>query len=74
MVELGCGDGRLTLGIAPQASHVLAFDPDAEAIAKARDSLPDALARRVTYRVSTGEATKLKPESFDLSLLSWSLC
>ena len=32
MLELGCGDGRLTLGIARDAAHVLAFDPDAEAV------------------------------------------
>jgi len=32
VLELGCGDGRLTVGIARQAAHVLAFDPDAEAV------------------------------------------
>ncbi|TML16804.1 MAG: methyltransferase domain-containing protein [Actinobacteria bacterium] len=32
VLELGCGDGRLTLGIAAEAASVLAFDPDAEAI------------------------------------------
>src|SRR5207302_9087609 len=32
VLELGCGDGRLTLGIAADAASVLAFDPDAEAV------------------------------------------
>ncbi len=32
VLELGCGDGRLTLGIAPVAASVLAFDPDAEVL------------------------------------------
>jgi 16S rRNA A1518/A1519 N6-dimethyltransferase RsmA/KsgA/DIM1 with predicted DNA glycosylase/AP lyase activity len=36
VLELGCGDGRLTLGIAADAAHVLAFDPDAEAIERMR--------------------------------------
>jgi predicted RNA methylase len=32
VLELGCGDGRLTLGIAAEAASVLAFDLDAEAV------------------------------------------
>jgi predicted RNA methylase len=44
VLELGCGDGRLTLGIAEEAASVLAFDPDAEAVQRARQSLPAELA------------------------------
>jgi len=36
ILELGSGDGRLTVGIAPEAASVLAFDPDAEAVERAR--------------------------------------
>jgi 16S rRNA A1518/A1519 N6-dimethyltransferase RsmA/KsgA/DIM1 with predicted DNA glycosylase/AP lyase activity len=32
VVEVGCGDGRLTPGIAEHAAAVLAFDPDAAAV------------------------------------------
>ena len=32
VLELGCGDGRLTVGVAADAATVLAFDPDAEAV------------------------------------------
>src|SRR5438105_15535351 len=42
VLELGCGDGRLTVGIAPDAARVLAFDPDAEAVERARRALPAA--------------------------------
>ena len=73
VLELGCGDGRLTLGIAEQAASVLAFDPDAEAIARARQSLPAELAQRVTYRVASGKEIELEPSSFDLVVFSWSL-
>ena len=45
-LELGCGDGRLTVGIATEAASMLAFDPDAESIEKARRSLPHELADR----------------------------
>ena len=40
VLELGCGDGRLTLGIAKDAGHVLAVDPDADAVDRARRNLP----------------------------------
>jgi ubiquinone/menaquinone biosynthesis C-methylase UbiE len=73
VLELGCGDGRLTLGIAQEAARVLAFDPDAEAVERARRSLPAELAERVTYQVASGKEIEIKPHSFDLVVFSWSL-
>ena len=73
VLELGCGDGRLTLGIAEEAAHVLAFDPDAEAVDRARRSISAELADRVTYQVASGKEIEIKPHSFDLVLFSWSL-
>ena len=73
VLELGCGDGRLTLGIAPVAASVLAFDPDAEAIERARYSLPAELEQRITYQVASGKGIEVEPGSFDLALFSWSL-
>jgi len=73
VLELGCGDGRLTLGIAPLAAGVLAFDPDAEAVERARRFLPSDLAERVAYQVTSGKEIEIEPHSFDLVLFSWSL-
>ena len=73
VLELGCGDGRLTPGIARDAVSVLAFDPDAEAVERARQSLPAELAQRVSYRVASGKEIELEPVSFDLVVFSWSL-
>ena len=73
VLELGCGDGRLTLGIAREAASVLAFDPDWEAIERAQQSLPGELAERVVYRVASGNEIELEPRSFDLVVFSWSL-
>ena len=73
VLELGCGDGRLTLGIAEEAASVLAFDPDREAVERARQSLSAELAERVTYRVASGKEIELEPLSFDLVVFSWSL-
>jgi 2-polyprenyl-3-methyl-5-hydroxy-6-metoxy-1,4-benzoquinol methylase len=73
VLELGCGDGRLTIPIAKDAAFVLAFDPDAEAVARAHRSLPADLANRVAYRVASGKAIDVEPHSFDLTVFSWSL-
>jgi ubiquinone/menaquinone biosynthesis C-methylase UbiE len=73
VLELGCGDGRLTVGIARDAAHVLAIDPDADAVERARRSLPAALAERVSYRVASGREIEIEPHSFDLTVFSWSL-
>jgi ubiquinone/menaquinone biosynthesis C-methylase UbiE len=73
VLELGCGDGRLTLGIAEEAAHVLALDPDAEAVDRARRSLSAELAERVTYQVASGKEIEIEAHSFDLVLFSWSL-
>ncbi len=73
VLELGCGDGRLTLGIAADAESVLAFDPDAEKVERAHHFLPTELAQRVAYRVASGKEIELEPLSFDLVVFSWSL-
>ncbi len=73
VLELGCGDGRLTLGIARDAARVLAFDPAAGEVEKARQSLPCDLAARVEYRTASGASIAVAPHSFDLVVFSWSL-
>jgi len=73
VLEMGCGDGRLTPGIARDAAGVLAFDPDADAVARARRSLPAHLAERVRYRVASAKEIELERHSFDIVVFSWSL-
>jgi 2-polyprenyl-3-methyl-5-hydroxy-6-metoxy-1,4-benzoquinol methylase len=73
VIELGCGDGRLTVPVAREAASILAFDPDAEAVERARESLRAELASRVDYRVASGKELEVERGSFDLALFSWSL-
>lgn len=73
VLELGCGDGRLTAGIARDAASVRAFDPDAEAVDRARVALPSELAERVSFQVASGKTIEVEPHSFDLVVFSWSL-
>ena len=73
VLEMGCGEGRLTRGIATEAASVLAFDPDAASIAEAQASFPPETADRVEFRVASAEEIEIAPGSFDLVVFSWSL-
>ena len=72
VLEIGCGDGRLTWLYAPRAASVLGIDPDEEQIAIARSATAPELADRVQFEV--GEAEDLSRTAvFDVAFLSWSL-
>jgi len=71
--EVGCGDGRLTLGIAPDAAAVLAFDPDGQAVAEARRRVPRDLRDTVTYAVGSAREIEIPRSDFDIVVFSWSL-
>lgn len=73
VLEMGCGEGRLTRGIAAEASSVLAFDPDAAAITDARTSFPAELAGRVAFEVASAEEIEVERGAFDLVVFSWAL-
>ena len=73
VIELGCGEGRLTFPVAADAAHVLAFDPDAGRVDLARNALPAELAPRVEFLVASGRDIEVEPRSFELALFSWSL-
>jgi predicted RNA methylase len=73
VLEVGCGDGRLTVGVAERAASVFAFEPDVSAIARARASLPAELAGRVTYQAASATAVEIPRSAYDIVLFSWSL-
>ena len=73
VLEMGCGEGRLTVGIAADAASVLAFDPEGESVAEAQHSLPAELASRVIFRTASAQELEIEPGEFDLVVFSWSL-
>jgi ubiquinone/menaquinone biosynthesis C-methylase UbiE len=73
VLEMGCGEGRLTRGIAADAASVLAFDPDEERVREALATFPPELLDRVEFRVASAESLEVPPHSFDLVVFSWSL-
>ncbi len=73
VLEIGCGDGRLTWRYADRASHIVAIDPKAEDIAVAVEDCPDDLRGKIEFRAIRLAELDLPAEKFDLALLSWSL-
>ncbi len=73
VLEIGCGDGRLTWRYADQAASIVAIDPDADDIAVAIEDCPAKLRDKIDLRVLRLEELIIPAEKFDLALLSWSL-
>ena len=73
VLELGCGDGRLTFQFADAAASVYAVDPDDERITSARTGLPAELALKVSFAVAGAAEVNRPQRRFDLALFSWSL-
>ena len=73
VLEIGCGDGRLTRRFASQTHSVLGLDLDAESIALANALTPEATYPGVTYEVGDIATTPPLTGAFDVAILSWSL-
>jgi 2-polyprenyl-3-methyl-5-hydroxy-6-metoxy-1,4-benzoquinol methylase len=72
VLEIGCGDGRLTRRYAGRARAIVAIDPDQAAIATFRRSVPPHLAPRIELRVERWSASAASGP-FDVVIFSWSL-
>jgi len=73
VLDLGCGDGRFALGIAPLASTVDGLDPDADAIRTARRSARRSGLGNVRFGVGAAQRLPYRDGAFDVVLLSWTL-
>lgn len=75
VLEVGCGDGRLTWRYAGEVAQVTAIDPDETEIAKARAGMPAVLQGRVSFAAASIEdfSKSYSGPAFDLALFSWSL-
>ena len=73
VVEIGCGDGRMTWGYAGLARSVLGIDPNEERITQANESTPDMLKPVVTFRAGDLTSVGLPANGLDVAILSWSL-
>ena len=73
VLDLGCCDGRLALGVAPLATRVEGIDPDPEAIAAAKRNARKAGVRNVRFAAGAAQHLPYPDGAFDLVILSWTL-
>jgi ubiquinone/menaquinone biosynthesis C-methylase UbiE len=73
VLDVGCGEGRLTTLAAEHAATVYAFDPNPENVAAARRALTGEQRKRVRFAVHDAQAVNLARERFDVALCGWSL-
>jgi ubiquinone/menaquinone biosynthesis C-methylase UbiE len=73
ILDIGCGDGRLTWLYARDASLVAGSDIDLTRLRNAQMARPEGVSTQVYFTAAQGEAMPFANETFDLAIFSWSL-
>lgn len=74
VLEVGCGDGRLTWRYGHKPALVHAIDPNVQKIAAAKRTLPPQWYGRVHFFPNSLETFQpTSPQLYDVAILSWSL-
>ena len=72
VLEVGCGEGRLTWQYAGAARLTIGIDPDLDALRVAKLDRPSDLEQTVLLACAASEYLPFSKESFDLAVLAWS--
>lgn len=73
VLEVGCGDGRMTWRYAGDAAEVVALDVSDNKIAAAIEACPRTLAEKVMFKAADIISYDTGDDSFDIAILSYSL-
>ena len=73
VLEIGCGNGRVTQSYVDCAASVLAVDQREKDIRQARESTREALRGRVTFVAADAATLELPAATFDVVLFSRSI-
>jgi len=73
ILEIGCGEGRLTWKYAGASNLTVGFDPDHDALRIARADSPPDLRRNVHFTQASASHIPFSKETFDIAILAWSL-
>lgn len=73
VLEVGCGEGRLTWKYAGASSLTVGFDPDHSALRVARADSPHDLRGHIHFTGASAKHIPFAKETFDIAILAWSL-
>ena len=73
VLEVGCGEGRLTWKYAGASSLTVGFDPDHSALRIARADSPIDWHKHVHFVGASAKQIPFAKETFDIAILAWSL-
>ena len=73
VLEVGCGEGRLTWQYAKDARSVVAVDLDHDALRIAKVDRPSGLEDKSHLACADSEHLPFSKEKFDIAILAWSL-
>lgn len=73
VLEIGCGEGRLTWRYASASLSTIGLDPKKDALRVATIDRPSDLANKVHFANAQAEHIPFRKETFDIAILAWSL-
>lgn len=73
VLEIGCGEGRLTWQYAKWTSSIVAIDLDHDSLRVARIDRPYDLEPIVHFTRADSQHLPFSKEKFDIAILAWSL-
>ena len=73
VLEIGCGEGRLTWKYAASTNRVFGIDLDRDALRVASIDRPSDLEHKILFTCAASEYLPFSKETFDIAVLAWSL-
>ncbi|MEP7136534.1 MAG: class I SAM-dependent methyltransferase [Chloroflexota bacterium] len=73
VLEIGCGEGRLTWQYAKDAKSVVGVDLEHDSLRVAKVDRPVSVESTVTLACADSEYLPFTKEKFDIAILAWSL-
>lgn len=73
VLEIGCGEGRMTWQYAKETRTTIGIDTDKDALRVANVDRPSDLEHRVLFTCAASEYLPFSKETFDIAVLAWSL-
>ena len=72
VLEIGCGEGRLTWQYAKVANSTVGIDLDAKALRVASINRPFDLTNKICFAHAESEHLPFRKETFDMAVFAWS--